>query len=139
MLSPKITSLFLIIFITFQIEIVHSQVKDAKESLEIVPETKEEKTNNVVVVLDKDNFDEEIKEGVTFVSFLSPDSENWKRLAPTWEELAANNLEGVKIGTVNCRADGAHGPNRKLCVKNGVNFFLIAICFTNYGPNHLLL
>ena len=73
--------------------------------------------------MDKDNFDEEIKEGVTFVSFLSPDSENWNRLAPTWEELAANNLEGVKIGTVNCRAEGAHGPNRKLCVKNGVKIF----------------
>ena len=69
---------------------------------EALAEPKEEITNHGVgvVVLTHDNFDAEIKEGVTFVSFMNPDSEDWKSLAPIWEQLAAKNLE-AKIGAIN--------------------------------------
>ena len=72
------------------------------------------------IILDNDNFDEEIKKGVTFVSFISPDSQNWQHLSRTWEELAEIKMEGAKIAIVDCRKDGAQGPNRKLCVRNAV-------------------
>ena len=75
------------------------------------------------IILDNDNFDEEIKKGVTFVSFISPDSQNWQQLSRTWEELAEIKMEGAKIAIVDCRKDGAQGPNRKLCVRNAVSIF----------------
>ena len=75
------------------------------------------------IILDNDNFDQEIKKGVTFVSFISPDSQNWQQLSRTWEELAEIKMEGAKIAIVDCRKDGAQGPNRKLCVRNAVSIF----------------
>ena len=72
---------------------------------EALAEPKEEITESGVVVLTSANFDAEIKEGVTFVSFMNPDSDDWKSLAPIWEQLPKK-LEGIKpkkikIGRIN--------------------------------------
>ena len=55
----------------------------------------------------KENFDAEIKTGVTFVCFHEPSSEDYKALAPIWEQFAAKmkSVQGVKIGAINA------GPN----------------------------
>lgn len=55
----------------------------------------------------KENFDAEIKTGVTFVCFHEPSSEDYKNLAPIWEQFAAKmkSVQGVKIGAINA------GPN----------------------------
>ena len=55
----------------------------------------------------KENFDAEIKTGVTFVCFHEPSSEDYKALAPIWEQFAQKmkSVQGVKIGAINA------GPN----------------------------
>merc|ERR1712168_520756 len=76
-----------------------------------------------VTVLDAKNFDDSIKTGVAFVKFFAPWCGHCKRLAPTWEELAAKyaDNEDVIIGHVDCTA--ADNINRPLCDAQGVNGF----------------
>jgi len=84
-----------------------------------VPDTKA----SPVVKLNKDNFQDEIKEGTVFVKFFAPWCGHCKRLAPTWEQLAES-YEGnaaIKIGHVDCTADD--NLNRALCDSEGVNGF----------------
>ena len=73
-----------------------------------------------VLILDKLNFDEEIKEGVVLVHFYSPTNPSCKAVAPILEELAPKVAsDGIKIGKVDCRA--ADDFNRQLCVDNRVS------------------
>jgi len=82
------------------------------------PPKPEEKSN--AHFIHKDNFDQEIKNGVVFVKFYSPTCGHCKKLAPTWEELATKYLDvkGVKIAKVNCKA--ANDFNADLCKDQGV-------------------
>jgi len=76
-----------------------------------------------VAVLDAKNFEDSIKTGVTFVKFFAPWCGHCKRLAPTWEELAAKYAddEGVSIAKVDCTAEG--NTNKELCDGQDVKGF----------------
>jgi len=90
------------------------------EAKEAVPA---EEVKSAVAHLHKDNFDAEIKEGVTFIKFFAPWCGHCKRLAPTWEELAGKFAEnaGVKIAKVDCTE--GNNKNREICTAQGVNGF----------------
>ena len=81
-------------------------------------EAKEVKSD--VVMINKDNFDGETKNGVTFVKFFAPWCGHCKRLAPTWEELATKfaGKADVKIAKVDCTSDDNN--NKELCNAQGV-------------------
>lgn len=91
------------------------------EGKEATPAAEEVKSS--VAHINKDNFDAEIKEGVTFVKFFAPWCGHCKRLAPTWEELSGKfaDIDGVKIGKVDCTED--NNANRELCTAQGVSGF----------------
>ena len=82
-------------------------------------EAKEVQSN--VVILNKDNFESTIKDGVIFIKFFAPWCGHCKRLAPTWEELATkfSGNSNVKIAKVDCTADD--NSNKDLCNDQGVN------------------
>lgn len=83
---------------------------------------KAEDVKSSVKHLNTDNFDGAIKEGVTFVKFFAPWCGHCKRLAPTWEELAAKfeGKDGIAIAKVDCTED--NNRNRELCTAQGVSF-----------------
>jgi len=76
-----------------------------------------------VVLLDTKNFEDSIKTGVTFVKFFAPWCGHCKRLAPTWEELAAKyeGNESVRIAKVDCTAEA--NANKELCDGQDVKGF----------------
>ena len=63
--------------------------------------------------------------GVTFVKFFAPWCGHCKRLAPTWEELAAKyaDNEAVTIAKVDCTAEG--NTNKELCDGQDVSCYEI--------------
>ena len=94
------------------------QEESGKATEEKAKPEKPEKRN--VVMLNKDNFANELKTGVTFVKFFAPWCGHCKRLAPTWDQLAdkfADN-DGVKIAKVDCTSD--ENKNKELCNEQGV-------------------
>lgn len=109
--------------------------RSLKELSDFVKSMREEKTDSGdsdkvpepvksdVVVLNKDDFESTIKEGVTFVKFFAPWCGHCKRLSPTWDELAAKyaSNKDVKIAKVDCTSDD--NKNKELCSKEGVNGF----------------
>jgi len=76
-----------------------------------------------VALLDAKNFEESVKTGVSFVKFFAPWCGHCKRLAPTWEELAAKYAgnDDVTIAKVDCTADG--NVNKELCDGQDVKGF----------------
>ena len=79
-----------------------------------------EDVKSAVAHVNKDNFEDEVKSGVTFVKFFAPWCGHCKRLAPTWEELATKfaSTEGIKIAKVDCTED--NDRNKELCNAQGV-------------------
>jgi len=86
-------------------------------------EEEKEQVESSVVHIDKDNFDQEVKEGLTFVKFFAPWCGHCKRLAPTWEELATKlaDKNGIKVAKVDCTE--GNDRNRELCNGQGVTGF----------------
>merc|ERR1711915_934508 len=65
----------------------------------------EPKTASPVTKLDKNNFEAETKSGVAFVKFFAPWCGHCKRLAPTWEELAAKMNKDVEMDVTIAKVD----------------------------------
>ena len=94
---------------------------DANKDADKVPTEAKEESD--VVVVNKKDFDDTIASGVTFVKFYAPWCGHCKRLAPTWDKLAAafKDKSGVKIAKVDCTSED--GNNRELCDSQSVRFF----------------
>jgi thioredoxin-like negative regulator of GroEL len=69
-------------------------------------------------VFDKDNFEEKIGTGMTFVSFYSPGCEHCKSLTPIWDDLTTKfqNQNGLKIGKIDCKNE----VNMEICSQQEV-------------------
>merc|ERR1719458_2406777 len=83
-----------------------------------------------VALLDAKNFEESVKTGVSFVKFFAPWCGHCKRLAPTWEELAAKHNKDVDsevtiakvdctVATALCSAQDVTGYPTLKFFKNG--------------------
>jgi thioredoxin domain-containing protein 5 len=100
---------------------------DAKSEQDKVPT--EEVKSSPVLILNSDNFEDEIKTGVTFVKFFAPWCGHCKRLAPTWDELATKmeEKEGVKVAKVDCTSN--ENKNKVLCNEQGVSLSVTSVIF----------
>ena len=68
-----------------------------------------------VEVLTAENFDEKTKEGLWLVKFFAPWCGHCKRLAPTWEQFAADSKDAAyTVAEVDCTVQ------RELCQKYSV-------------------
>ena len=69
------------------------------------------------IILDKDNFHKELKNGIAFVLFTNPTGDRSKELNPVWRDMALkfSGLPGVKIAEIDCGSDDHGSPNRKFC------------------------
>ena len=78
---------------------------------------------SAVLRINSDDFESTIKEGVTFIKFFAPWCGHCKRLAPTWDELAAKftDVKNVKIAKIDCTSND--NKNKDLCNDQGVNGF----------------
>lgn len=75
------------------------------------------------------NFENGIAKGVTFIKFFAPWCGHCKRLAPTWDQLAAkfNNGQEVKIAKVDCTL----ADNKELCSTQEVDGFPTLFIYKN--------
>lgn len=107
-------------------------MKELKDYVKTMTETKDKPEadkvpsgddDSNVVILGKTNFEDTIAKGVTFIKFYAPWCGHCKRLAPTWDELAAKfaGKSGVTIAKVDCTS--AEDENKDLCNEQGVNGF----------------
>ena len=64
------------------------------------------------VILDKDNFHKELKNGIAFVLFTNPTGDRSIELNPVWKELALkfSSTPHVKIAEIDCGSD-----NKQFC------------------------
>ena len=107
------------------------QEKAAEEAgeKEADEEKKEEEEKNFVLQLTSENFETAIESGTTFVKFFAPWCGHCKRMAPTWEQLAAKFVgrEGVKIAKVDCTVAEA----KDLCSAQEVQGFPTMYIYKN--------
>ena len=79
-----------------------------------------------VVVLTDATFNEAIKDGYWFVKFYAPWCGHCKRLAPTWDELAAKGAtEGYRVAKVDCTTE------TKTCQEFGIRGYPTLHMFGN--------
>lgn len=92
-----------------------------EEKAEASAEGGEEQKQNLVLALTNDNFEHAVEKGTTFVKFFAPWCGHCKRMAPTWEQLAAKfvGVAGVKIAKVDCTV----AESKELCSAQEVNGF----------------
>lgn len=79
------------------------------------------KVDEAVLQLTTQSFEHAIEKGVTFVKFFAPWCGHCKRMAQTWDELAAKfiGVAGVKIAKVDCTL----AESKELCSEQDVNGF----------------
>lgn len=92
-------------------------------------EKKDEEDDSLVLQYSGLNFENGISKGVTFVKFFAPWCGHCKRLAPTWDQLAAkfSNSGEVKIAKVDCTL----ADNKELCSTQDVNGFPTLFIYKN--------
>jgi len=88
---------------------------------------KEEAPASKVLQLDTASFDEAIKTGTSFVKFYAPWCGHCKKLAPTWDELAAKveDKSNIKIAKVDCTVE------KDVCKQYEVRGYPTLILFNN--------
>jgi len=114
-----------------------SELKDFVTTMKDGDKAKKEKEEDkpapevFTVLLDVDNFKDQVKEGLAFVKFYAPWCGHCKRLAPTWDQLSAAfaDNKGVKIGKVDCTSE--ENKNKDLCNEHKVNGFPTLLLFKN--------
>ena len=64
------------------------------------------------VILDRNNFNKELKDGIAFVLFTNPTGDRSIELNPVWKELALkfSSTPHVKIAEIDCGSD-----NKQFC------------------------
>ena len=77
-----------------------------------------------VSVLTDATFADSVKDGFTFVKFYAPWCGHCKRLAPTWDELAAK-AQGYKVAKVDCTVE------QKVCNEHGIRGYPTLFMFGN--------
>lgn len=90
----------------------------------------EAKVDEIAVVqLISDNFKHGIEKGVTIVKFFAPWCGHCKRMAPTWEELAAKFAGSTvaKVAKVDCTLD----ESKELCSEQSVDGFPTIFLYKN--------
>jgi len=96
--------------------------KTATEKKDSVEEEKDAKVEEITVLqLTGDSFKHGIEKGVTIVKFFAPWCGHCKRMAPTWDELAAKfaGSSVAKVAKVDCTLE----ENKDLCNEQGVDGF----------------
>ncbi|GFX76406.1 thioredoxin domain-containing protein 5 [Trichonephila clavipes] len=98
-------------FIT-EMKAAHTETIEDEEGR--IPEPKEEP--NLVVELSRDNFENAIAQGISFVKFFVPWCGHCKRLEPVWNNLAIkfSSNPKIKIAKVDCTKE------ERLCVEHKV-------------------
>ena len=70
-----------------------------------------------IVVITDDSMDAELEVGSPiFVKFYAPWCRHCKKLAPTWNELAKVDLNGTRVGDVDCTTQAALRARPELLV-----------------------
>lgn len=81
---------------------------------------KKEDPQQLALQLNNDSFEHGVEKGTTFVKFFAPWCGHCKRMAPTWDQLAAKFVgTEVKIAKVDCTV----ADNKELCSQQDVNGF----------------
>lgn len=102
-----------------------SYVNKMKEG---VKSDEESETTGGMVMLNSDNFESGIAEGLSFVKFFAPWCGHCKRLAPIWNELnkKIEGIPNVRLVKVDCTVDNS----KELCNEQEVSLSRVHYDYT---------